>query len=181
VRRGIVTNCTGAEASSPRCCLQKCKQHQRRRSHSYARGGSILWMYWMASAACSRPNTKKEAKCSLISTALKPITGMLAAPQRGRVGSFLVCHGWRGNAQASERRPQATSHGLKEPMCKVCLPPRHRQALSETQAHSHRGHAPAASAPRMTQGAYAMYSQLDTRLNTMQARPGMGRRLAMTE
>lgn len=35
-------------------------------------------MYSMASAACSRPNTKKDAMCSLMSTALKPMTGMLA-------------------------------------------------------------------------------------------------------
>lgn len=33
----------------------------------------------------------------------------------------------------------------------------------------------------MTQGAYAMYSRLDTRLNTMQARQWMGSRLAMKE
>jgi hypothetical protein len=44
-------------------------------------------MYWMASAACSRPKTKKEAMCSLISTALNPITGMLAAQRGNRRGN----------------------------------------------------------------------------------------------
>ena len=46
---------------------------------SNALGESIFWMYWMAKAAWRIPNTKNDAKCSDIRTALKPITGMFTA------------------------------------------------------------------------------------------------------
>ena len=36
-------------------------------------------MYCMPNAACRTPNARKLPKCSDISTALKPTTGMLAA------------------------------------------------------------------------------------------------------
>ena len=43
------------------------------------RSAELTLMYWMARAAWSTARAKKLPKCSDMSTALKPMTGMLAA------------------------------------------------------------------------------------------------------
>lgn len=105
-------------------------------SPSYARGGSILWMYWMASAACSRPKTKKEAKCSLISTALKPMTGMLAAGGAGRgAGGWHVSRVLSGRTTKRQDAGRETTHSARH----VLIAQPRRQPASQARHPSKQG------------------------------------------
>lgn len=89
----------------------------------------------------------------------------------------VTCVEWEDHKTAGRRAGDDT----QRPTCFDCAT--QASACQPGQASQQAGsrHAPAARAPRMTQGAYAMYSRLDTRLNTMQARQWMGSRLAMKE
>ncbi len=138
-------------------------------------------MYWMSSAACRTPKVRNAPKCSDVSTALKPTTGMLAAEQVSAVHSAVATSILRCLAQPPQQgrltRCTARMEGNGTTLCSRARMSSYLTGPEQSWALKHVDHAPASRVPMMMNGAKAMYSRVLRRPVKMQAKQWMGIRL----